>query len=95
MYVGREEQITEAAMYWNLRKIQSLPKDLCNRLIKVSYIHNSFHVACFTAFNSINEQTKKRLVDAKKVLQQHVGDDLPPSKPEEYTTEIQGVATRM
>ncbi len=49
----------------------------------------------FYCVDLLNEQTKKRLAEAKKVLQQHMSDDQSPSKIEEYKTEIQDVATRM
>ena len=37
MYIGREEFLTEAAVFWNLRKIKSLPKMLMLRLKKVCF----------------------------------------------------------
>lgn len=33
--VGREEFLTEAVMFWNDRKLESLPKMLAQRLRKV------------------------------------------------------------
>jgi len=38
IHLGREEFLTEAAGFWNYRKINSLPKMLVHRLQKV-HIH--------------------------------------------------------
>ena len=35
MFTGREEQLVEAAMFWNDKKISNLPKYLKARLQKV------------------------------------------------------------
>ena len=37
MYISREEFLTEAAVFWNLRKIKSLPKMLMLQLKKVCF----------------------------------------------------------
>ena len=35
LIIGRDESLSEAAMFWNIRKIESLPTTLLNRLNKV------------------------------------------------------------
>ena len=36
--IGREDKITEAVLFWNSRKVESLPASLSSRLKKVHRI---------------------------------------------------------
>ena len=46
-YIGREEFLTEAARFWNFRKIECLPKTLAQRLKKVLKYDTHIYVLYF------------------------------------------------
>ena len=46
LYIGREEQLIEAAMFWNMKKICNLPKYLKARLKKVRVCIISVNIIC-------------------------------------------------
>jgi len=45
--LGREEFLTEAAVFWNTRKVKALPKALKQKLTKVKIINLIYCICLF------------------------------------------------
>lgn len=92
MFTGREEQLVEAAMFWNDKKISNLPKYLKARLQKV---HARMLTHC-VLYNDCTIQTRVNLQKSKEdlLLLQDVGKDLTPEYCEQCQTEVQKIAKR-
>lgn len=105
LIAGRDECLSEAAMFWNMRKIEGLPRSLVNRLNKVIYTCNANCMDYFVPYDIhmcvtyvFYAQTKERLLEAeRKLSEMNIQAEVRLTKQvlASYKDEIQTIAKRM